>query len=353
MGGAHKPNKLNNDLVLKIITSPKFRIYRHFILMLFLGVGFANDKEHFIEPINTYINISHFVLLLLVVYINMYVFVPKLLFRDRYLGYLASLIVLFFFIQIITGASLQFSLSYLKPGVVYPRYGASVKFFFTFMFFLVIGASAAVKLFQQWVADSKRINELETITIYTELENLKKQINPHFLFNTLNNVNVLTQTDPEKASQIVIKLSDLLRYQLYDSARNKVLLSSEIHFLEDFLNLEKIRRDSFEFSIKKEGTINGIEVPPLLFITFIENAVKFNIDAEAIAFVAVAFYVSDGVLVFNCLNSKPKIKVQSNKHGGLGLANIKRTLDLLYPGKHTLTITDTNDRFNVELTIKL
>ena len=121
--------------------------------------------------------------------------------------------------------------------------------------------------------DTQLINELERSKTLTELEQLKNQINPHFLFNMLNNANVLTKKDPEKASQVLMKLSDLLRYQLYDSSRDKVLLTSDIHFLEDFLNLEKVRRDNFDYMISKEGNLSGVFIPPLLFISFVENAV--------------------------------------------------------------------------------
>jgi LytS/YehU family sensor histidine kinase len=182
---------------------------------------------------------------------------------------------------------------------------------------------------------------------------LKKQINPHFLFNTLNNANVLTQKDPEKASQVLMKLSDLLRYQLYDSARNKVFLTSDIHFLEDFLNLEKIRRDNFDFSITLNGELQGVEVAPLLFITFVENAVKHNIDAENSSYVYLFFSVIDDELNFHCINSKPHIRVAKSKNGGLGLTNVMRRLELLYPGRHELKVTDTLETFNVHLTIKI
>jgi len=352
MDESKSPYKFNNDLILKLIISPKFRLFRHLILLVLLGTGFINGRVNFPEPVNTYVNISHFVLLLFVVYANMYLFVPKLLFKDKYLGYFLCLVVMFFFVQAISTTGMHLVLKHFKPRIE-PLDDYSSRFFFTFMFFILMGASAAVKLFQRWVTDSQRINELETNTIYTELENLKKQINPHFLFNTLNNVNVLTQKDPEKASQIIMKLSDLLRYQLYDSVRNLVLLSAEIHFLEDFLNLEKIRRDHFEFSINQKGAISGIEVPPLLFITFIENAVKYNIDAENPSFVDLFIAVSEQQLIFHCMNSKPSVKVESNKQGGLGLANVKRRLELLYPDKHTLSIQDNHNRYNVELTIKL
>src|SRR6202000_1449787 len=118
---------------------------------------------------------------------------------------------------------------------------------------LLLLPSTAFRLFQRSILDNQRIAELERISMQSELQQLKNQINPHFLFNMLNNVNVLTQQDPEKASQVLMKLSDLLRYQLYDSSREKVLLTADIRFLTDFLNLEKIRRDNFDFIVSKEG----------------------------------------------------------------------------------------------------
>jgi LytS/YehU family sensor histidine kinase len=282
----------------------------------------------------------------------MYWLVPRFLFKDNYLGYFLWNILLFAIIQTIGLTAKHFLSAYIKPSYNHPNDEPNL-FAFSFVFIVLIGAAAAVKLFQRWIVDSQRINELETATVQSELENLKKQINPHFLFNTLNNANVLTQKDPEKASQVLIKLSDLLRYQLYDSARNKVFLTSEMHFLEDFLNLEKIRRDDFEFTITQDGDLNGIEIAPMLFITFVENAIKHNIDAENSSFVYVFFSVVDGAVHFHCINSKPRITVAKSGSGGLGLANVMRRLELLYPHRHDLTVTDNIETFNVHLAVKL
>lgn len=200
--------------------------------------------------------------------------------------------------------------------------------------------------------DRQFIHELEKSKISTELEQLKNQINPHFLFNMLNNANVLTKKDPEKASQVLMKLSDLLRYQLYDSAREKVLLTSDIHFLEDFLNLEKVRRDNFDFLISKEGDLSGLQIPPLLFISFVENAVKHNNDAAKSSYVHLYFNVKNNKLFFKCINSKPIVKAVNNS-GGLGLMNIKRRLELLFPQSHNLKIEDLKETFCITLNINL
>jgi ligand-binding sensor domain-containing protein len=183
-------------------------------------------------------------------------------------------------------------------------------------------------------------------------EQLKNQINPHFLFNTLNNAHVLTRKDPLKAAQVLIKLSDLLKYQLYDSAGNRVVLSADIQFIKDFLDLEKIRRDQFEYSVVHEGNLSNILIAPLLFIIFVENAVKHNMDAEKVSFVHLRFWIEDEHLCFNCTNSKPA-KAQHTEVGGLGLANVKRRLELLYPEQHSLSVVNGADIFTVDLKIKV
>lgn len=157
----------------------------------------------------------------------------------------------------------------------------------------------------------------------------------------LNNANVLIKKNPEEASRVLFKLEDMLRYQINDSAKEQVLLSSEIHFLNDFLNLEKVRRDKFEYVISKEGDISEVWLPPLLFIPFVENAVKHNVDSENSSYVYLGFKVWDKQLEFQCINSKPKIALRKNEVGGLGLKNIKRRLELLFPGTlHWLEIEE-------------
>ncbi|NCD69664.1 sensor histidine kinase [Mucilaginibacter agri] len=350
MGSINRVKTFNNDIILRLIVEPRYKVLRHLLLIIVLGIAFYNGKMDFIGPADIYVKISILLIVLSLLYLNMYWLVPKLLFKDNYFGYFLWSVGLFTLAHVVGYYSRLFIINYF--GQTYPIKEQNWVAFYL-IFAVLMGASAAVKLFQRWITDSQRINELETATIQSELENLKKQINPHFLFNTLNNANVLIHKDPEKASQVLMKLSDLLRYQLYDSARGKIFLSSEIHFLEDFLNLEKIRRDNFDFTITQEGPLKGIEIAPLLFITFVENAVKHNIDAEERSFVYIFFAVVAKELNFHCINSKPRIKAKRNGSGGLGLANVKRRLELLYPGRHQLRIMDNTETFNVHLTIKI
>jgi two-component system, LytTR family, sensor kinase len=198
--------------------------------------------------------------------------------------------------------------------------------------------------------------ELWKITLNMELNGLRNQINPHFLFNMLNNVKALIRTDPEKATTVIMKLSEFLRYQLYENSEEKTSLVAELNFLSNFLNLEKIRRDNLSINIDtpEARTMTTVFLPPNLFTTFVENAVKHSVDISSQeAWVKISIAINDGNLHFICSNSKGAVAPvpTDNKNSGLGLANIKRRLELLYAGKHSLEIKSTENEYTVNLTI--
>ena len=196
------------------------------------------------------------------------------------------------------------------------------------------------------------LEEQTALATKMELMMLQSQINPHFLFNMLNNANVLIKRNPEEASKVLFKLEDLLRYQINDSSRERVSLASDIRFLNDYLNLEKIRRDHFQFTVEQEGDIDSIWIQPLLFIPFVENAVKHSFDSEHPSSVHLSFKVEENRLEFRCENSTPAVAV-SNKVGGIGLANIQRRLGLLYPDRNELEQIENENRYIVILCITL
>nr|WP_295870365.1 histidine kinase [uncultured Chitinophaga sp.] len=326
---------MSENVLFRFLISPDRRIFRHLLLIVFIAAVLYNSASVIANPV------AVFVYFIILFYVNMYVLVPKFLFRNRNIAYCLSVIGI---VAVVAVCGYFFNPFNKENGLNIPL--------FSFLTALLLAASASIKLFQKGMMDRQVIHELEQSKAYAELEQLKNQINPHFLFNMLNNANVLTKKDPEKASQVLMKLSDLLRYQLYDSARDKVLLTSDIHFLEDFLNLEKVRRDSFDFLVSKEGDLSGVQIPPLLFISFVENAVKHNNDAAKSSYVHLYFNVSNDQLSFRCINSKPAHRSGSNT-GGLGLINVKRRLELLFPAAHSLHIGDDAERYCVTLTIKL
>ncbi|SHL36542.1 Histidine kinase [Chitinophaga jiangningensis] len=326
---------VSENTFFRFLVSPKYRIFRHLLLILSIGAVLYNSTAVIASPVAIFI---YFILLF---YVNMYVLVPGLLLKNKNIKYCLAVAGI---LIVVAGCGYFFNPFNKSNELNIPL--------FSFLTVLLLAASSSIKLFQQGMLDRQLIHQLEQSKIYAELEQLKNQINPHFLFNMLNNANVLTKKDPDKASQVLIRLSDLLRYQLYDSARETVLLTSDIHFLEDFLNLEKVRRDSFDFLISKEGDLSGVQIPPLLFISFVENAVKHNNDTTKSSYVALYFDVSNNILSFKCINSKPQHKATKST-GGLGLINIKRRLELLFPAVHHLNIEEQADRYCVTLTINL
>ncbi|WP_220100796.1 sensor histidine kinase [Chitinophaga oryzae] len=335
MSDFNRQQLASENVLFRFLISPEHRIFRHLLFIVFIGAVLYNSASVISDPI------AVFVYFIILFYVNMYVLVPRLLFRNRNIAYCLSVLGI---VAVVAVCGYFFNPFNRENGLNIPL--------FSFLTALLLAASSSIKLFQKGMMDKQVIYELEQSKAYAELEQLKNQINPHFLFNMLNNANVLTKTDPEKASQVLMKLSDLLRYQLYDSARDKVLLTSDIHFLEDFLNLEKVRRDSFGFLVSKEGNLSGVQIPPLLFISFVENAVKHNNDATKASYVNLYFDVRNDELFFKCINSKPVLK-SGNNTGGLGLVNVRRRLELLFPAQHTLDIEDGSERYCVTLTIKL
>ena len=281
-------------------------------------------------------------------YLNIYLLMPRFLYRRRYTVYAACLCACIALMILSMAGSVRLLETLYRSGQFLSTL-QSLKILIPLSF----ACPMAVALFYRWQTGEKRIQQLENATIQSELEQLKKQINPHFLFNMLNNAMVLVKTDSQEASQVLLKLKDLLNYQLTDSAKNETFLTNEIQFLKDFLNLEKIRRDRFDFTVAVEGDTNNVSIPPLLFIPFVENAVKHNpASDDYLSFIHLDFRLTDGKLHFTCINSKPAATQESDTRGsGLGLTNVRRRLSLLYPENHQLHIKPETDNFQVDLQI--
>ncbi len=288
------------------------------------------------------------------IYLLLLVLIPRLLFRSRVFLFAICFFILITLIYFIVWwvdvvylqplDTVQFQFQHVELSfLAYIQYCGIAS--------ILLGSVVGLAIFKKWINDVQRMNELQRMNMKTELEQLKSQVNPHFLFNTLNNLLVLTKTDPEKASVVLLGLSDLLRYQLYDSAKEKIVLSKDIAFIRNFLSLEKIRKNDFSFSIHTEGNMDSQMLPPFLFIPFVENAVKHGASTVGHSYLKLDFIIKDKQLHFHSENSKPAVKQQ--QIGGLGLGNIKRRLELLYPGMHTLEITDSADTYTVNLILPL
>ena len=187
-----------------------------------------------------------------------------------------------------------------------------------------------------------------------ELTWLKHQLNPHFLFNTLNNISSLTQIDPDKAQESIGQLSDLLRYALYDSEADRVSLAAEMEFMSNYVDLMALRCNELT-TVQKgfETPQEHVEVAPLLFISLVENAFKHGVNARYPSFVNVGMSYADGVITFRCANSLFEKQGSDHIGSGIGLENMKRRLELLYPGKYTYEQKADNEAYTVEVKLKV
>lgn len=289
-----------------------------------------------------------------IIYFMIRVLMPRLLFRSKVFLFALSFFVSLVLIYLLVWVLDHYIIEPVVPGentlqhidlslVAFTQIAAVAS--------VLLGSVAGLVIFKKWINDVKRMQELHEINMRTEMEQLKSQVNPHFLFNTLNNLLVLVKTDPGRASQVLLGLSDLLRYQLYDSAKETILLSKDIEFIKNLLALEKIRRNDFTYEIHTVGNIDRVNLPPFIFIPFIENAIKHGASTVGHSYLVLHFRITENQLHFIAENSKPPVK--KKLVGGLGLKNINRRLELLYPGDHSLSIKDETDKYIVNLILPL
>jgi two-component system, LytTR family, sensor kinase len=220
--------------------------------------------------------------------------------------------------------------------------------------FLSLLYAVVLRLSVDWFNRYNIQKELEKINSITELALLRSQINPHFLFNTLNNINSFSTHDPVKTSFAIIKLSDIMRYMLYEAVNEKVELIKEVEHIANIIELQKLRfkeKDFVSFSI--DGSINNIQIAPMLFLPFIENAFKHGSTNQAKA-IKINLEVSPNKIHFTCENKIKELnETEINQPGGIGIKNIKRRLHLLYPELHELHIFEENNNYLVDLKIQL
>ena len=222
------------------------------------------------------------------------------------------------------------------------------------IFILMCGMNIGVKIYFKTRDDQKKLVALEKENLEQQLQYLKYQINPHFFMNTLNNIHALVDIDPEKAKDTIVELSKMMRFVLYEGDKHGVPLSREFDFIRHYMTLMKLRftnRVRITADLPEEAP--DCQIPPLMLITFIENAFKHGISYQRDSYIDVkAEIVEAGKrLHFTCRNSKAEKPNQEK--GGVGLANVKQRLNLLYDNRYTLNILDEADTYNVELTIPL
>ena len=212
---------------------------------------------------------------------------------------------------------------------------------------LMLAAALGLKAYFRSRRNEERLAELERENLRQNLQFLRYQINPHFFMNTLNNIHALVDIDPEQAKASVLELSKLMRYVLYEGDKPTIPLEKEVEFLSHYIGLMRIRyAESVDIRFLGPEDCAGIEVPPLMFVTFVENAFKHGISYESQSFIHVSLSTGDGCIVFRCDNST-HASSRTDSPSGIGLANVRRRLDLLYGEDYLLDLKEEEGAYRI------
>lgn len=292
-------------------------------------------------------------LLIVVAYLNLHYFLPKYLLKKRYLIYFTAVVIS---VTGYLGAQSVFDY-YLYGYVIGPMRNSDLLETLSYNFFSTLwylGLMLALKLSIDWYGQQLIIQKITVEKLNAEVDFLRAQINPHFLFNILNNLYALTLKKSDRAPDIVLKLSEMMEYMLYDSSETKVLLEKEIMYLNNYIELERLRlSNGAAISIQINADLNGHEIAPLLLLPLVENAFKHGLSKQTgHNWLAVTIRLIKSTLTVVIENAKPSSPVVNNK-GGIGLENLRKRLDLLYPAKHTLELEDKKNRFLSRLIIEI
>jgi len=289
-------------------------------------------------------------LLMVIYYLNYYVFIPQFLFNKKYVVYALVLIGLFIlmmksigiFIDVFGGGppdrvderEAQRMLAMLITNVF-------------LMYVTVFFASIALRLANRWQQTEKeRFN--------AQLSYLSSQINPHFLFNTLNSIYGMTIVAAPKAADMVSKLSEMMRYTLDSSRNNLVALNEELNYLRGYVELQKVRLDdNISLDVSIDDGDAGLSIAPLILLPFIENAFKYGVNAEQNSNIKIHIKTEGSTLTLVVFNNKVDVDEQHLKKSGFGIENTKNRLELIYPEKHELELIENDYDYTVKLQLRL
>lgn len=342
------------------------RIFAHIMFWVaftcFFGIMYgSHEKNNFWNEVISQIMVLPAYLLL--VYPSLYFIIPKFLLRQKIAVSVLSFTLLIF-AAIVT-------LRCIAWFIIYPLYyqdGLTCEqcdfwmpyklLYYGVMLSAVLFLTTLIKMLKLWYQNQKNTQSLEQEKLEAELKFLKGQIHPHFLFNTLNNLYALTLKNDDRAPEVVLKISELMNYMLYETNSEWVSLEKEINYLKNYISLERIRygkRVDVNFNIS--GEVYNRKVAPMLLLPFIENSFKHGVSGQVDnAWVEIDLSVKENRLTLKVENSRPPLEVNHSDKDyakGIGLKNVKRRLELLYPNEYELKVFDESDTYLVVLKLNL
>lgn len=306
------------------------------------------------------------IMLMVFYYLNTMVLIPKLLIKEKWFLYILSLIgCLLFFLYVPRTLAMMIYPPEIPLNVTENTRGINrgnrvgrirrrpyADFFNTVLFLLVITFGACIEVVRRWLQTEQNRKETEHERINTELSFLKSQVNPHFFFNTLNNIYSLAIVKSDKTAHAVLKLSAIMRYILTETERNLVPLENEVSFIHNYIELQQVRlTDKVQVNFNIEGNTAPLLVAPLIFIPFVENAFKYGVSTKEQSSIEINLKVTDYTIYFYAKNYIVHSENNMMENTGIGINNVKRRLELLYPEKHQLSHVSENGYYIVHLEI--
>ncbi|MEQ9423936.1 MAG: histidine kinase [Cyclobacteriaceae bacterium] len=336
------------------------RITNHIIFwvgyILFFGTLYGAYNENYEQSFGS--ELVFLPVKMLATYFTLYYLLPKFILQGKYVQFGLWVILL-----VVVSCLLQRFVTYY---VYYPIWAPSGQNYPLLLphkilkefvgIYPVIGLAAAIKLLRIWYRGKEDRQVLVQEKLASELKFLKTQIHPHFLFNTLNNLYALTLKKSDQAPEMVLKLSDLMNYMLYECNTDKVPLSKEVKFLHDYLEIEQMRYgDLLELNLSIQGNHEGKSIAPLIFLPFLENAFKHGANSQLDkAWVTINLEIKERELSFKVENNREaEVETGNGKDKGIGLKNVKRRLDLLYPDQYELKVLEETGSFLITLKIPI
>ncbi len=335
------------------------RVLQHVLFWMASFIFLVNffSASNKVEKIDYIYTALFHVSLVTAVYVNIWILIPRVLQKARYLIYFVCILALIYISAQFNQVTFDHLVDLILPGYYFISFydiGDILKFVFVY-----VALTSLLKLSKGWFLLSqaeKQIMRIRQEKVESELKALKSQINPHFLFNSLNNIYSLAMGGSGKAPAAILKLSDLMRYMIYESNEEKVSLQKEIDFLENYIALQRLRSDQrSKIEYTKDGSPGELKIAPLLFLPLVENSFKHGVKGDpAGGYVRIHLEIRDRQLNLSLENNKGKVdEIEGQENSGIGLANVKRRLELLYPDRSFLEILDNGEDFQVKLELEL
>ena len=331
----------------------RYKLHHLFVWMLLFGLWFMLRYEDYPAGQKAFlVTLIKVADLAIMVYITNYLLIPRLLYKKHYVSF-----ALAFLVMIVLSSALKMNiLGRLLDNPLLLNLTGNLKqrlYDNVIPHFFLVTAGAAIKLMVDHTRMQQRMTEMAREKAEAELNFLKSQINPHFLFNSLNSVYFLIDKNNTEARGALHKFSAMLRYQLYEMNGRNVPVEKEIEYLNDYIDLQKLRKDEqCEVGFSASPEVRGFTLEPLLLIPFVENAFKhISQHPDKPNFIRGGMTMQGNRFRFLLENSQESDKKGAHPHSGIGLANVRRRLELLYPGRHDLRIQNENGVFTVDLFI--